>query len=469
LFDQSLQFDADLSRYFLQKGWAVSQFSILRPMSELLIEKTLVERYPDLQHLQTSCHAAHKGETRILPCGKCEKCRRMVGMLLALGADPRNCGYSEWQIRGCLATLPSKALSQEAPARAHLMHLLQERGLVDATVVAQAHPEVLALRFDSERSPLKAIPMDLRIPLLEILMSHANGALWRKGDTWLPFDPVNSREIRRPYLFEVDPLEPTEDRCRWGRLAWPDVQSYLEQVDLAILPVGAVEQHGPHLPLETDAFDAEYLSQRVAAACSDPKPLVLPLIPYGVSYHHQDFPGTLTIDNDTLAKMVYDIGLSVVRNGIRKFVILNGHGGNAPALNYAAQMINRDTHIFVCVETGESSDVDVDRLIDTPNDVHAGEVETSTCLAVRPHLVRMERAEASVPVFSSRYLDFTSRRGISWYAATRRLSDSGVLGDPGKASAAKGRRIWEIMIAHLVAFVEDLKHMSLDEIHHRHY
>jgi creatinine amidohydrolase/Fe(II)-dependent formamide hydrolase-like protein len=196
---------------------------------------------------------------------------------------------------------------------------------------------------------------------------------------------------------------------------------------------------------------------------------VLPNISYGVSYHHDDFKGTVSISNDTLAKLVYDIGISVSRNGVRKLVIINGHGGNSPTLNYAAQMINRDAHIFVCVDTGETSDVDIDKLIETPNDVHAGEIETSTTLAVRPHLVKRGQARKEVPKFSSRYLDFTSKRGVLWYAYTRKISHSGIMGDPSKADAEKGKKIWEIMITHLVALVEDLKSMTLEEIHHRNY
>jgi creatinine amidohydrolase/Fe(II)-dependent formamide hydrolase-like protein len=159
--------------------------------------------------------------------------------------------------------------------------------------------------------------------------------------------------------------------------------------------------------------------------------------------------------------------MSVAHNGIKKLVVINGHGGNSPALNHAAQMINRDAHIFVCVDTGETSDVDIYALVETPNDVHAGEIETSTSLAVRPHLVKMEHSKKEVPEFSSRYLDFTSKRGVLWYAYTRKISNSGVMGDPTRASAEKGKKIWEIMITHLVAMVEDLKSMTLDEIHHR--
>jgi creatinine amidohydrolase/Fe(II)-dependent formamide hydrolase-like protein len=161
--------------------------------------------------------------------------------------------------------------------------------------------------------------------------------------------------------------------------------------------------------------------------------------------------------------------MSAARNGIKKLVVINGHGGNSPALNFAAQRINEDAHIFVCVDTGETSDVDIYEIADTPNDVHAGEIETSTSLAVRPQLVKMEEAAKMIPQFSSRYLNFTSKRGVSWYAYTKRISQTGIMGDPTKASAEKGKKIWKIMIAHLVALVEDLKRMTLEELYQRRY
>jgi len=150
-------------------------------------------------------------------------------------------------------------------------------------------------------------------------------------------------------------------------------------------------------------------------------------------------------------------------------VIINGHGGNNPALNFAAQMITRDAKIFVCVDTGETSDIDIKKIADTPNDVHAGEIETSTSLAVRPHLVKVNEMHKSIPMFSSRYLNFSSKRGVSWYAYTDKISHTGVLGDPTKASVEKGEQIWQNMIAHLLTLVEDLKNMTLEEIYQKRY
>jgi len=484
LYDQSIYFDHALSRYFMRKGWNISQFSVLRPLSELLIEKILVERYPDLQRQQTSCHATHKEGERVYPCGQCEKCRRIVAMLKAIGADPVQCGYSPSRIQDCLEKLPRKRVSQEAAGARHLFFLLTQKGLIDAKELLpkdiQEHPEILKLRFDSKSSPINSIPTDLRKPLFRIFLKHAAGAVLRSGRSWEKVNVLKDPAVDATFPFEFDPLSsrneanhtlkpPSAAGYLWGELTWRQARARIKKMDVALLPVGAVEQHGPHLPLDTDAFDADYLARRVAEACSDPKPLVLPPIAYGVSYHHADFTGTVGISNDTLAKMIYEIGMSVSRNGIRKLVMINGHGGNSPALNYAAQMINRDARIFVCVDTGETSDVDIDKIIETPNDVHAGEIETSTGLAVRPQLVKMDQAKKHIPKFSSRYLDFTSKRGVLWYAYTRKISPSGVMGDPTKASAAKGERIWEIMIAHLVSLIEDLKRLTLEEIHHRNY
>jgi mycofactocin system creatininase family protein len=478
LYDQSRFFDARMSRYFLRKRWALSQFSVVRPLSELLVEKVLVERYPELQRHQTSCHATHTEGERVRPCGRCEKCRRVVGMLEALGADPTRCGYSKDQVNACLRALETAPPHQEAPAVDHLMHLLVARGAIDPGSrggrPSKARPEVMKVRIDRERSPYDAVPVDLRRGLFRIFLEHAEGAIRRTGRVWVEATPIDDPDLFKPFSHEApgDPGVADAGVARphlLGELTWPDAERRLHEVDIALLPIGAIEQHGPHLPLDTDAFDADLLARRVAEACSDPKPLVLPLIPYGVSYHHDDFPGTISVGNEALAKMVYDIGISCARNGITKLVLVNGHGGNAPTLEFAAQLINRDANIFTAVDTGETSDVDLAELCETPNDVHAGEFETSTALAVRPDLVRMERAESFVPEFSSRYLDFSARRSVEWYARTVKISPSGVLGDPTVATAEKGRRMWEIMVANLVELVEEIKSLTLDEIYERRY
>ncbi|MDX1764812.1 MAG: creatininase family protein, partial [bacterium] len=445
LYDQSRYFDDALSRYYMRKGWSISQFSILRPLSELLIEKILIERYPHLHEQQVSCHATHKEGDRVRPCGQCEKCRRIVAIHTVLDADPRVCGYTDEQIARCLKAVAEKGVHQAAADAQHLAFLLREKGLLETpagkSTRVKPRPEVMQLRFDAKRSPLDGIPVNLRLPLCRIYEEHAQGAVEKDGVAWKKVDPIQHGSQARPYAFELKRNHHRAEaqkgnRARrqgvylWGELTWPEAKKRLTKVDIALLPVGSTEQHGPHLPLDTDIFDADYLARRVAEACSRPQPLVLPPIPYGVSYHHEEFPGTLSIRNETLSRLVYEIGIGAARNGITKLVIINGHGGNTPALNNAAQMINQDSHIFVCVDTGETSDVDIEKITETPNDVHAGEAETSTALAIRPELVRMDQAVKLIPRFSNRYLDFTSKRGVAWYAYTKKLSESGVMGDP---------------------------------------
>jgi creatinine amidohydrolase/Fe(II)-dependent formamide hydrolase-like protein len=482
LYDQSRHFDDALSRFFHRKKWGLSQFSILRHLSEMLIEKILAERYPDLLRHQVSCHATHIDGERVRPCGRCEKCRRIVGMLTALGADPTRCGYSPEQIEQCLHSLAAEGIHQESDGAAHLAWLLQDQGIISAgalgRVRARPRSQVMKVRIDRERAPLEAVPRDLREPLLRIFLSHAEGAVRRSGRVWIDCDPATEPGLTRPYAFDDSEPDPPADSSTGttgarayilGELTWPQARRRMQEVDLALLPVGALEQHGPHLPLDTDAFDAAYLAKLVAERCSSPRPLVLPLIPYGVSYHHDDFAGTISVSPDTLARLVHEIGLAVARNGITKLVIVNGHGGNGPALHFAAQLINRDAHIFTCVDTGETSDTDIEAMSETPNDVHAGEIETSTSLATRPELVDREAAAACVPEFSSRYLDFSSKRAVGWYTYTSRISASGVMGDPTKASAEKGQRMWDVMVQRMVEFVEDLKGMSLEEIWQKRY
>jgi creatinine amidohydrolase/Fe(II)-dependent formamide hydrolase-like protein len=522
LYDQSRYFDNALTRYFARKGWGVSQFSILRPLSELLIQKMLVERYPDLQREQVSCHAAHTEGERVLPCGACEKCRRIVSMLVAVGADPAACGYDREQIAAALAAFAERGSHTETPGVQHVAFLLEQRGLFPpigagagraaigpaaatamsaggGAITARKRPEIAKLRFDPERSPSHGIPNDLREPLYRIFLEHADGAVKKSGRVWIACDPLRDQTFSGPYPFEApsgaraaavaaasagaaaegggrsgeaaDAEAPAQGPRGYllGELTWHEARTRLREVDIALLPVGAIEQHGPHLPLDTDAFDADYLARRVAAACADPKPLVLPLIPYGVSYHHDDFSGTISVTNETLSQLVYEIGVSAAHNGITKLVVINGHGGNTPTLQFAAQMINRDAGIFTCVDTGETSDADISEIAETASDVHAGEVETSTSLAVRPELVKLDKARRFVPRFSSRFLDFSARGSVEWYARTARISPTGVLGDPTKATREKGERFWELMVQRLVEFVEHLKGLSLDEIYQRKY
>ncbi len=227
LYDQSRYCDRYMTRYFQRKHWNLTQCSLLRPLSELLIQKVLTERYPALQRLQVSCHAAHVerpaengspsgaclpsdtcrtsaspniglndrsrgSQVEFRPCGNCEKCRRIVGMLQALGGDPACCGYAPAQIAQALDHLIKRGATLEKPALEHLAYLLSQQGRLPGTrignVTAHERSEIMKLRFDPQRSPFEDIPVDLRRPLFSLLLQHAAGAVRRSGQAWVEFD-----------------------------------------------------------------------------------------------------------------------------------------------------------------------------------------------------------------------------------------------------------------------------------------
>ncbi len=243
LYDQSRFFDESMSRFFLKKGWNISQFSLLRPLSELLIQKTLSHRYPNLQAHQISCHAAHEEGGRIRPCGKCEKCRRIIGMLSAIDADPQHCGYTKAQVEAGLAALAGQQLKQIGSDAGHLYYLLKEKGLIEQPE-AKAYPQIMKLRFDRERSTVNTLPKDLRVLLFPIFLEHAEGTVIRKNRQWQDIDLMDHPLLEAGYPFELDietPVNPSfpEHGVLWAELSWEEAEARTQAVDLAILPIGA--------------------------------------------------------------------------------------------------------------------------------------------------------------------------------------------------------------------------------------
>ena len=189
LYDQSKYFDNALTRYYQAKNWHIKQFSILRSLSELLIMKVLIKRYPELQEQQVSCHAAHEEQGRMYPCGKCEKCRRIIGMIKALDEDPERCGYTEAQIEDGLTALSNKSVKQIGSDAAHLYQMLLDKNLIEPNdftkKAAKSYPEIMKLRFDKERSHLEDLPHYIRKLLLNILKTYADGTVVRYNHKWI--------------------------------------------------------------------------------------------------------------------------------------------------------------------------------------------------------------------------------------------------------------------------------------------
>lgn len=249
-----------------------------------------------------------------------------------------------------------------------------------------------------------------------------------------------------------------------GELTWPEVEAFLSSHDVAMVPVGSCEQHGPHLPLDTDAYDVFWLSLKAAekADCA----LVAPPIYYGVSTHHMDFPGTVTLSARTLEWLAYEVAVSLIQHGFRKIVFENGHGGNMNALESAAQRIKMDTNAFVVVDSVGLMPDFIEEHIKTAYDAHAGEFETSTSLANREELVRTDKIRKPKIKFPPcKYAKIGLKaKGpkVFWGFRTKEISEIGVIGDPTKATKEKGEVAWRIAIERLAELLNELDKMKVE-------
>lgn len=194
-----------------------------------------------------------------------------------------------------------------------------------------------------------------------------------------------------------------------------------------MLPLGATEQHGAHLPTQTDTLLATATADALAAAGV----LVLPALAYGASGEHQSFPGTVSTGTDALAQTLIELGRSVSTWAAR-FVVVNGHGGNLDALRRAVPLLRHEGRDAAWLPCRTSVD---------PADTHAGHAETSLMLHLHPDLVRMDRAAPGCTRPLAEILPALRDGGVA------AVSPSGVLGDPTTATASDGRRLWDELLA----------------------
>lgn len=242
-------------------------------------------------------------------------------------------------------------------------------------------------------------------------------------------------------------------KVRIDEMSWVEVREALDNgFDTVIVPVGSIEQHGPHLPLGTDTFVGEALSVMIAEKLG--KTLVTPPITPGCSQHHMGFPGTLTLKPETLMQVVRDVCKCLIKHGFKNIILLPTHGGNfAPieTLIMELAMEHKDVKII--------SPLKLEELIKVMNDVmaeygvtfkeagvHAGAAETSAILYIKKDLVKMDKA---VEGFMGEY---TISQLYSY--GIRAISSTGVLGDPRRASADAGRRMMEKLAEY---YVEKIK------------
>jgi len=251
------------------------------------------------------------------------------------------------------------------------------------------------------------------------------------------------------------------DSHLWGKYTSPALREIAaEPRSVVVIPVGAIEQHGHHLPLETDARIVWTIAEAaVKEACQEVPALLTPIFSIGCSEHHMAFPGTLSIEQETFVRVLAEIGRSVTRHGFRRLFFLNGHGGNDAPLQLVVNRIRHETQGRVIVGAASywrfiQDEVTEPRRSGPGGISHSGEFETAAMLAIDEESVDMTRASKFLPRWSNGYFM------PGWYVPSKihlgfHLSDistTGVVGDPTVASAEQGEAFLEAAGKAVAAF-----------------
>jgi creatinine amidohydrolase len=254
----------------------------------------------------------------------------------------------------------------------------------------------------------------------------------------------------------------------WSDLTTRDFDTLNMSEVIAVLPIAAVEQHGPHLPVGVDAMIMDGCIDRVAKRLpGDLSALFLPIQSVGVSTEHRDFAGTLTISTETAARVLLEIAAGPIRAGCRKLVLLNSHGGNSPLISQTAlELRAREGVLAATVSWSRFGYPDgLFREEELRHGIHGGEIETSLMLAFRPDLVDMSRAKD----FAVRSRDF--ERDFAWLRADRPagfgwmaqdLSPEGAMGDAESADAAKGEATADYWATAFIELLRDVEAFDLE-------
>lgn len=263
-------------------------------------------------------------------------------------------------------------------------------------------------------------------------------------------------------------------RAEYGKLTWEEVRD-ADKDRVVILIVGATEDHGPHMPLDTDTVLGTCVAKGVSRKIPE-EVLIMPAIPYGFNEHHKDFPGVIWIQPETLIAFITDITKSLAHHGFRRILLLNSHGSNHPVVDIAARKTVIENEI-ICVSASYWN-LMADRIKDlrrsrTGGIAHAGEFEASMYMDIDPGSVHLEKA--STQIFhdpDSRYFSLDLAAGNNRAMLMRWWSEStpdGTMGDPTLADAATGKKFIEAAVEETVGLVREIRNLPIlkRKDHHR--
>jgi len=248
---------------------------------------------------------------------------------------------------------------------------------------------------------------------------------------------------------------------------WPKLAEVVPSQPVVVLPIGSVEDHGRHLPLDTDNF----LIWSICTAAAERSPgemLLLPLIPYGFEAHHMDFPGTIDIGAEHLLHFVLDVTKSVACHGFQRILIADGHGSNMPILDLVARRTILETDSLCAAFIWPSLALDEIRKVresERGGMAHACELETSVYLHLDGQRVEMDQAkkELGMPKSDFIWMDLLQGSPALLMDHWSRFSKGGVSGDPTLASAEKGEIIFEAVVNAFVRLVREFKNRQRGE------
>jgi creatinine amidohydrolase len=256
----------------------------------------------------------------------------------------------------------------------------------------------------------------------------------------------------------------------WAELKSSEFATLNPNSTLAVLPVAATEQHGPHLPVMTDTAIMEGMIATVLARLPDDlDALFLPIQTIGKSNEHLRSPGTITVSADTLIRGWCEIGESVHRAGLRKLVIVNSHGGNTDVIGIVARELRVRLGMLVATTQWRRFGLPAGLYspFDASHGIHAGDIETSLMLHFRPALVDMGKARFFPSKAAAMEQEYTHLRpagqhGFGWIAQD--INPDGAVGDASAATADKGRLTAEHQADGFIALLRDVARFPLDEL-----
>jgi creatinine amidohydrolase len=261
-------------------------------------------------------------------------------------------------------------------------------------------------------------------------------------------------------------------KYRYDHYTWPEMRDLVMRQPVVIQPIGSVEDHGYHLPLDVDNFLITSICEEVGRRIPD-EVLVLPNIPYGFEDHHMSFPGTITVGIEHLLHFVTDVGTSVARHGFQKIVFADGHGSNMPILDLAARRVVVQTDALCSTFIWPSlilSQIREHRNSEYPGGTsHAGELETSVYMHLNRQAVQLELAQRDVNFHKSKYYWHDLGGGgpvrfMDWWS---RISKTGVIGDPTVATAEKGKIWFDAAVENFIEFVREFRGFEVrDKLDH---